>query len=90
MPTTHSFKLYSISIYKSKTLVQKKKKKLTSRTTMILNCGDDQKAKGARMDYPQSNTENMMYTIGHNSGIPYAPYSFRIRVRIRFRIRVSD
>ena len=25
---------------------------------------------------------------GHNSGIPYTPYSFRVRIRVRVRVRV--
>ena len=25
----------------------------------------------------------------HNSGIPYTPYSFRVRIRIRIRVRVK-
>ena len=27
-------------------------------------------------------------TMGHNSRIPYAPYSFRVRIRDRIRVRV--
>ena len=25
---------------------------------------------------------------GHNSGIPYTPYSFRVRIRVGIRVRV--
>ena len=26
--------------------------------------------------------------LGHNSGIPYTPYIFRVRIRVRIRVRV--
>ena len=28
-----------------------------------------------------------LFEIGHNSRIPYAPYSFRVRIRIKIRVR---
>ena len=37
---------------------------------------------------PPSFIQNGVKICGHNSGIPYVPYSFRVRIGVRIRVRI--
>ena len=42
------------------------------------------------MEWEKQNSLNQVeFKFGHNFGIPYAPYSFRVRIRIRIMIKVK-